>query len=51
MAPFEGLVLSNLLRGVSGPKNRQILNRKSLDLADFLQNIALTLEPLRVNYS
>jgi len=36
--------------GVSGPKNRQIMTRKSLDLTNFLQNIALTLEPPRVNY-
>jgi len=31
--------------GVSGPKNRQILTSKSLNFANFLQKIALTLGP------
>jgi len=36
--------------GVSGPKKRQISTRKSRDSADFLEKIALTLEPPRINY-
>jgi len=38
--PSGGLVPSNSLWGVFGPKNRQIVTRKSLDLANFLQKIA-----------
>jgi len=38
------------MRGSPVQKNRQIFTRNSLDFADFLQKIALTLESGRVNY-
>jgi len=48
---FWGFGASNSLWRTLRSKNRQIWNRKSQDLTDFLQKIVLALEPLRVNYT
>jgi len=44
---FLGFGVFKFTMRVSGPTNRQIWTRKCWDLADFLQTIALTLEPPR----